>query len=310
MNEKFNKKYSREEVPDFVTYSRQFEGYKWYKPILEIGLSAIFWYFATFVCIVISFCIVVFDGVTPVEYLENMKNGYDSLDMYTFPGTLTSLLGLACIIPGSFLATKIVKSRPFHSVASSCGGFSIKIMLKAMIPAFIVIGIPVIFATYNRAGGYSGIQFTVMGFIACIILGPLQCIGEEFMFRGLGLQAVGSWTKIPLVAIIAQALVFASLHSYNIFGVIEVTISGLVMGILTYYTKGIEASSAQHIVNNMILFIMNGFGFQTISSNGTTLSDVFFALITESLYLALIIFLGKKYNWFERTPKETDIIKD
>ena len=74
-----------------------------------------------------------------------------------------------------------------------------------------------------------------------------------------------------------------------------------------FYTKGLEASCAAHIANNMILFLLNGFGFKTINSGGGDLKGVIRAAIIEGVYLAVVIFMDRKFNWFKRTPKESDI---
>lgn len=69
----------------------------------------------------------------------------------------------------------------------------------------------------------------------------------------------------------------------------------------------LEASCAAHIANNLVLFILNGFGIKTITSNGGQLKGVILVTAMYGIYLAVIIFMDKKFNWFERTPKETGI---
>ncbi len=76
---------------------------------------------------------------------------------------------------------------------------------------------------------------------------------------------------------------------------------------MVYYTKGLEASCASHIANNMMLFILNGFVFKTISTNSAQLKDVILVAVIDGVYLAFLLIMDKKYNWFERTPRETDI---
>ncbi len=301
-----SKALTRQEAPDFVTYSRQFEKYKWFKPILEILLTGVFWYAGTALCAFIAIFIV---GATSGDidaFTETIRGGYDTFDTYTLPGVIYTLGGISCIIPSAFLANKIVRARPFHSILSSCGGFNFKIFAKVLCSALVIIGIPVAIDTLIDVGERSAIEFTVIGFIACLIIAPLQCVGEEIMFRGLFLQAIGSWIRKPLVAVIVQTLIFALAHPYGILGVIEVFLSGLLMGVMAYYTKGIETSSACHIVNNMVLFIMNGFGFKNISTNGSSVQDIIMVVIIESLYIAFIIYMDKKYNWLCRTPKKSD----
>ncbi len=292
---------------DYITYLRKFERYKWFKPILEAIIAGAVWILVTILCTVLAMVIVTISGGNPVQILDTMRKSYDGMDVYSLPGAIVSLGGVAGLLLGVAIATKIVKVRPFHTVASSCGGFNFKIFGKVMVPALIIVGIPVFIDVLMSVKERGPVEFTILGFIACIILGPLQCCGEEFMFRGVILQGIGSWVKIPILAIVLQTILFAMGHPYGVYGVIEVLLSGFIMGYMVYYTKGLEASCAAHIVNNMTLFIMNGFGFKTISTNGGQLKDVILAVAMNGVYLAVLMVVGKKFNWFERTPKETDI---
>ena len=72
-------------------------------------------------------------------------------------------------------------------------------------------------------------KFTLVGFAVVTILGPLQCIAEEYAFRGLLMQTLGSWFRLPIIAVIIQAVVFAVMHPYNTIGQIGILSSGLVL---------------------------------------------------------------------------------
>ena len=64
------------------------------------------------------------------------------------------------------------------------------------------------------------------------------------------MQTFGSWFKIPILAIILQAVIFAAVHGYNSLGIIAVFISGIVFGFFTWKTNGIEVSwSSLNIFN-------------------------------------------------------------
>jgi membrane protease YdiL (CAAX protease family) len=268
---------------------------------LEGIIAGAVWLLGTALCLVISMLIVVAEGGDPMQHFGNMLNAYDSFDAYSLEGAILYLGSVSCLLLGIAIATKWVKLRSFNTVASSCGGFSFKIFTKVMLAALGIIGIPVAIDVFINADAKGPVEFTVLGFIACIILGPLQCCGEEFMFRGVVLQAIGSWVKIPILAIVVQTLLFVLGHPYGIYGRIEVAAAGLIMGYMVYYTRGLEASCAAHIANNMMLFILNGFGFKTISSDGGQLKDVIMVVVVNGLYLAFLIFMDKKYKWFERT---------
>ena len=83
-----------------------------------------------------------------------------------------------------------------------------------------------------------------------ILLAPLQTCGEELLFRGVLMQALGSWFKKPIVAIILQSLIFVTVHPYNFIGMVDIFVYGLFYGLVTWKTKGLEASMAMHTANN------------------------------------------------------------
>ena len=206
---------------DFVTYLRKFENYKWYKPALEAIIVGIVDVLATILCTIIALVIVVGSGGDPTHIIDGVLNGYDGLDVYSLAGAILNLGSVACIIIGVAIATKIVRLRPFHTVASSCGGFNFKIFAKVMLVAIVTFGIPIAVDTLVDAGTRGSVEFTVLGFIACVILVPLQCCAEEFLFRGIILQAIGSWVKKPILAVVLQGLLFAIVHPYGIYGKIQ-----------------------------------------------------------------------------------------
>ena len=76
-----------------------------------------------------------------------------------------------------------------------------------------------------------------------------------FVFRGFLMQTFGSWFRIPIIAIIIQALVFTSLHQYDIVGLTSILISGLLFGLIAWYTRGLEISTALHTANNLAAFL-------------------------------------------------------
>ena len=274
---------------EFITFPRSFEKYKWYKPILVFVLGLIIFLVLTLLITVI------FSGI----YGENIimqitTGGYEALDNEI--GQIFTDLGVIIMIPSLFLATKIVKDRPFSSYSSSRGGWNFKLYLKALIiPLILYVIIEGADVLINGAKGTS--HFSIMFLIICLIIVPLQCIAEEYIFRGLIMQTFGSWFKIPILAIILQAVAFAAVHSYNSLGIIEVFVSGLVFGFFAWKTNGIEVSSAIHTANNLSLSLFVMFGLHA-STSSPKLNDVTIAIVFEIILLIIMYYIGKKTNWF------------
>ena len=222
-------------------------------------------------------------------------------------GEIYSHLGVAILLPSLYLATKIVKDRPFSSYSSSRGGQNNQLYLKAFIIPFIlflVVGI-IEHAILGNVGNY---HFTILFFIILLIIVPLQCIAEEYVFRGLLMQTLGSWFNIPLLAVILQAIIFGFTHGYNGIGNIGIIISGLVMGFLAWKANGLEVSSAFHTANNLSFSLLVMFGIQSTTST-IQMADLIISTTSTVIFGILLYYIGKRSNWFgeiPETPREDD----
>ena len=116
------------------------------------------------------------------------------------------------------------------------------------------------------------------------------------------MQTLGALFNNPVLAIIIQAIIFAIVHSYNSIGVISVGISGILYGLLSWRTSGLEASSAIHSINNLMSFFTVALGVSSISS---TVSYTDFAIDIAITLISVIAlyYVGVKKGWFdEKTP--------
>ncbi len=281
----------------YATYPRRFMGYKWYKPILFAFIMAAI---ALSFISVLSFIAGVFSQ--DPNFISNVQKGYDGMDVYTLSGCLIQLGALASFIPAIKITSLIINDRPFSSYSSSRGGWNWKIFGKMMLVAFVVCGVPNIILVI--VDGKTGVnRFTVVGFIALTLLGPLQCVAEEYLFRSVIMQTIGSWFKLPILGLIFSTVIFLMLHPYNIIGVIAVGISGLGMGITVLLTKGLEASSAVHIANNMVAFYASGLGWGAIKSE-VDVRDIIVDVLVYVVYIGFIVYADKKLHWFDEVKKD------
>ncbi len=282
------------EISDFITFPKTFEKYRWYKPILVFIVGLIIFLILT------EILSQVFTAVYGEDLIMSIINGgYEVLN--TELGEIFTDLAVIILIPSLYLATKIVRDRPFSSYSSSRGGWNFKLYLKSLIIPFILF---LIFeCTETAITGQTGTyHFSIPFLIISLIFVPLQCIAEEYVYRGLIMQTFGSWFKIPIVAIILQSIVFALSHGYNSLGNIEVFFSGLVMGFLAWKANGIEVSSAFHTANNLSLSLIIMFGLQSTSTNAE-LTDVITAIVLDIIICIIIYYVAKKTDWFGEIPE-------
>ena len=281
------------EKSEFISFAKTFENYRWYRPILVMIVTLVM--FVIFSAILT----IVFASVYGWDFILHMTQGYEVMN--TEMGQIFIDLGVIIMLPSLYIAVKIIKDRPFSSYSSSRGGWNHKLYFKALIIPVIIY---IIFEAINLSitGVKGSNHFSVMFFIACLILVPLQSIAEEYIFRGLLMQSLGFWFNIPILALLIQAVIFAAFHGYNSLGIFEVFVSGLVMGFFTWKTNGLEVGAALHTVNNLAVAFTVMFGLEMVSSTAQ-LNDVIFSIVIQIVLFAVMYYVGEKTNWFGEIEK-------
>ena len=287
---------NNEKISDYITFPRTFEKYAWYKPIIVFILATIIMF------ILGGLMTLAASQVFGVDFIKFvLGKGIDGLNS-AIPIIFTDLF-IFMFIPGLYIASKIVKDRPFSSYSSSRGGWNFKLYLKALI-------IPLILFLIYQCREIAVIdvkgtpQFSILFLIVLFISVPLQSIAEEFMFRGILLQTLGSWFKIPVLAIVIQAIIFGLAHGYNSFGFFETVVMGLICGFFAWKTDGIEVSSAIHTANNFCVGFFVMLGLHT-STSSPQISTVLPVIVFEILLCVLLYYVGKKTSWFGEIPENS-----
>ncbi|MBO5556018.1 MAG: CPBP family intramembrane metalloprotease [Oscillospiraceae bacterium] len=219
------------------------------------------------------------------------------MDFYSAAGAFYQCVSAASVIPCLLLAAVIVRDRPISSYFSSMGGWRWRVFFKTFAVGLVLVALPL--AVSSLLPGKTGpVRFTLGGFLILTLLAPFQGVGEELVFRSYIMQTTSSWFKLPIVGLIVQVIVFAAVHPYNIVGVINIAIAAVIYALICLFTKGLEAGSALHILNNMTEIYMAGFGFGAITSE-QTVRDIAIELVAKVLFFLFILYAGRKLHWFD-----------
>lgn len=204
-------------------------------------------------------------GAAPDQPVSGYYSLIDSMDPVVL---IYTALPAAMLTVALFLASMIVKDRPFSSYSSVRGGFDLRMFLidlaltlPVFIPFFIIT---VIVKQHDMVNHLSPSSLCII-----LLLVPLQCIGEEFIYRGFLAQTVASWSLNPRLGILVSSALFALVHPYDLTGTIQIFACGAILAYLACKTGGLEASCALHIANNICAFILAGLRVKPISSNIT-----------------------------------------
>lgn len=278
------------QIQDYTTYARTFKEYKWYKPLLTIAVTVVI--YLVFMFILTN----VFVAAFGQQFITNMTLGYEGMN-YADAANVFGFLILFMFVPSLYAATRIVKDRPFSSYSSSRGGWDWKIFFKALAISVAVLLIVSLIDVMIEGNQHGQNKLTAVTFIIFLIIIPLQCIGEEYLFRGLIMQTLGSWINIPIAAVIVQSIFFAALHPYNGIGIITVLCEGIVLGFVAWKTNGLEANSALHSANNLFTQYFTLLGVTQMTSQ-VSLASAATGLGSQIIAAAIILYIGKKYGWF------------
>jgi membrane protease YdiL (CAAX protease family) len=161
---------------------------------------------------------------------------------------------------------------------------------------------------------------TTTAVIALVVLltTPLQAAGEEYVFRGYLMQAIGSFWSFPevprwvtrAVAVLGTATLFALAHGVQNFPLFfDRFMFGLIAGWLVIRTGGLEAGIAMHILNNFLAF---GYAL-AFSDLGSMLNvsqvgweNIPVTLTQAGTYAVLVTLVARKLDVQRRTTPPAD----
>ena len=110
-----------------------------------------------------------------------------------------------------------------------------------------------------------------LGLLAvAVLIVPLQAAGEEYLFRGVLMQAIGHWLRAPAWGLVISLPLFVLGHDYDAWGLASVGVFAAVTTWLTWRTGGLEAAVALHAVNNTIAFALGAIGIADLNATTTT----------------------------------------
>lgn len=288
--------------------------YAWWKPVLGIAL------------VLVGMVVVAPLVLMPVLVVGVMLEGGDFWASFEKAATLeavgpASLLYLNLTLGSAILVTWVVmrlvhRMRPrwLTSVVPKMRwkllfifiGISVVALVAQLLVAMLVEALMAGQQEVAPTGEMNELTATT-ALLAVIVLltTPFQAAGEEYVFRGYLMQAVGSLSRNKWLAIVVTALVFAVAHGVQNFPLFfDRFMFGFIAGWLVVRTGGLEAGIAMHILNNFFAF---GFAllFSDLSSS-LNVSEVGWenipVTLTQALtYAALVIVVARKMGIQRRT---------
>jgi uncharacterized protein len=283
--------------------------YEWWKPAVGLVVLVVGVFAASVVLLPLLVVTVALDhtGSFPDAFKEAA-----SLEHVTWQGMLYLNLSLAALVPLTWAIVRWVhRMRPRWLMSVRPGirwGFfwaCFGLAPVAMI-AQVVVGSVLPSDPNGLSNSVNDITPTLVGLAVVVaVTTPLQAIGEEYAFRGYAMQAFGSLTRRPWVAILLSATLFALAHGLqNAPLFLDRFTFGLMAGYVVLKTGGLEAGIAMHIWNNLVAF-----GFALLLSNiDDTLNvsevswwNIPLTVTQNGVYLVLVLLVARRMGLTART---------
>ncbi|MDR3572656.1 MAG: type II CAAX endopeptidase family protein [Anaerolineaceae bacterium] len=242
------------------------------------------------------------------------------------------LIGMSIFPPALlvlFLGIRFLHQRPFKTLITPQPRIAWRRMLLSGGLWFLISAIgDLVTALWVTPGNYSWsfnpIKFIPFAILSVILI-PIQSSTEELVFRGYLMQAFSLLTKHPWIPLVVSSVLFASLHSanpevatYGFAWMIPIYLGmGLLLGWITQYTGGLEASMGLHIANNLYAGLIVTFpdsaivspAVFTINHYDVKLSLVSF-VVSAALYLVLFIWLNGKHKLAGESEQVAPVLND
>ncbi|CAG7619139.1 CPBP family intramembrane glutamic endopeptidase [Leucobacter soli] len=266
---------------DYHRLLRGASAYRWWKPLALLLLSGVF--FGTLTVVVTAVVIPVLLLTDPDYPVQVAAGTAAALDTQRPVSVLVSMVSIIIMLPAVLLAMLVLGMRPIGRIWSVAARmrwgllgrlFGVSVLTIAVMNLVGIAAGALLEPATDPAVVANETAFdaraALLSVLLVLLLVPLQSTAEEVVFRGLFMQVLGAWLRNPWFAILIPSIGFASLHIYDIWGLLAVGLLGAVSAWLTWRTGGLEAAIAIHIVNNYVAFgiMASGLTGETAQTTG------------------------------------------
>lgn len=259
---------------------RTLRGYRWWKALLALVVAVVYFLILSTVVSAVLFAVGIATGDIRSDTAENAiadLNALAQIDAAS-PFSITfALVSIAIMLPCVQLALLTVGLRPTGVRSSVAFRLRWRWLFITLGPSLLILALSLgasIVIPGLISGEWPAAPTTDPGvFALCaaiiVVLTPLQAAAEEYVFRGLLPQVIGSWVKFFPIGAVLATLAFASLHAYDFWGLVDVFLFGFAASLVAWRTGGLEAGITYHSVNNIGSFLLLASGTFGTTVNGS-----------------------------------------
>jgi membrane protease YdiL (CAAX protease family) len=239
------------------------------------------------------------------SWIDNFLKSADFTDVG--PEALLGLnLGLGAMILVTWFIVRVVHGMRPRWLTSVVPRMRWKLFFVCLGLAAVALFAQILVATLlpGDSGGDLGGKLndfttsTALAAAVVLLTTPLQAAGEEYLFRGYLLQAVGSLSRNRWVAIVVTAVLFALAHGAQNFPLFFDRLAfGLIAAWLVIRTGGLEAGIALHVLNNFLAFglaLSYGDLSETLNVSEASWWNIVLTITQSAVYAGLVLLVARR----------------
>ncbi|MCC3268418.1 CPBP family intramembrane metalloprotease [Arthrobacter gengyunqii] len=282
----------------FHRLARSQPGYRWWHPLTTVMVTVVLF----FVLMMLAMGATAAVGIFVPGVSATVERALSAESDLGDPVQLAFLLGTVGLLwPAAALGVRWGGRRSAGTLSSVTGRLRWRCFPKPLVLAaglFVAMNALSLLVpeslrgsgAVTDGGGSSGNVWLLL--LVVLALVPVQATAEEYAFRGLLMQGIGSWLRHPAFAILLPVPLFVVGHGYGLVGQIDVAAFAVAAGWITWRTGGLEAAIALHVINNVGALGLGAAGFGDLNATDLPLAALPFSLAFTLAYALIVV------RWF------------
>ncbi|WP_165831796.1 CPBP family intramembrane glutamic endopeptidase [Brachybacterium endophyticum] len=175
---------------------------RWFRPLLTAGAAGVAQVvFAYLVLIGVVTVLAIVPGVDPLAIGRSQGDPASPLSVF-----VALALG-AFTLPAALLGVRVGGWRPVSTLWSVAGRVRGELLRWGAVRVLPILALAAVVGLLvgpdtGRIGPRGSAAAIIGVLVLTVLLAPLRAIGEELVFRGIGQQAIGTWLRSPVWAIV------------------------------------------------------------------------------------------------------------
>ncbi|WP_434995220.1 CPBP family intramembrane glutamic endopeptidase [Arthrobacter sp. Ld5] len=276
--------------------ARSYPSYRWWRPLLTLAVAAVTYGLLLLALVVAALIASAIDPALGAG-IDAAMDPSALLDMNNPVAALLTLLMLAIGLPAALVGVRIGGWRPAGSVSSARGRLRWGLLARCLgmatgLHLMLTLGVTFTDMAFTGAGtaGATAIWTQRSGWMLAVafLVVPFQAAAEEYVFRGVLMQTIGSWLRHPAWAILLPVPLFVLGHEYGWVAQVDIAVFAVAAGWLTWRTGGLEAAIGLHIIGNCLAFGFGAVGLTDLNATDIPPASVALSIGLTLTYTALI----------------------